>query len=103
MWNLVTLDGFFEGRKSWDIDWHDSVWGEELERFSVEQSKAIGMLLFGRVTYQGMASFWAKEKGERSEIMNSVPKGRCSRTMEKAAWNTPRRVKANAEQEVARP
>ena len=64
MWNLVTLDGFFEGRKSWDIDWHDSVWGEELERFSVEQSKSIGALLFGRVTYQGMASFWSKEKGE---------------------------------------
>ena len=64
MWNLVTLDGCFEGQKSWDIDWHASVWGEELERFSAEQAKSIGMLLFGRVTYQGMASFWPKEKGE---------------------------------------
>src|SRR2546421_5670911 len=27
MWNLVTLDGFFEGPKSWDIDWHDTIWG----------------------------------------------------------------------------
>ena len=73
MWNLVTLDGFFEGRKSWDIDWHDTVWGEELERFSAEQAKSIGMLLFGRVTYQGMASFWPKEKGEIADFMNRVP------------------------------
>jgi hypothetical protein len=27
MWNLVTLDGYFEGAKSWDLDWHESVWG----------------------------------------------------------------------------
>jgi hypothetical protein len=25
MWNLVTLDGFFEGPKSWEIDWHDAL------------------------------------------------------------------------------
>jgi hypothetical protein len=37
MWNLVTLDGFFEGPKSWDIDWHEHVWGEELEQLSLEQ------------------------------------------------------------------
>jgi len=23
MWNMVTLDGFFEGPRSWDLDWHD--------------------------------------------------------------------------------
>jgi hypothetical protein len=23
MWNMVTLDGFFEGPKSWEIDWHE--------------------------------------------------------------------------------
>ncbi len=102
MWNLVTLDGFFEGRKSWDIDWHNSVWGEELERFSIEQSKSIGTLLFGRVTYQGMASFWLKEKGEIADFMNSVPKIVFSRTMEKAEWNNSRLVKGNAEGEVAR-
>ena len=102
MWNLVTLDGFFEGRKSWDIDWHDTVWGEELERFSAEQAKSIGMLLFGRVTYQGMASFWPKEKGEIADFMNRVPKVVFSKTMEKAEWNNSRLVKGNAEDEVAK-
>jgi hypothetical protein len=29
-WNLMTLDGYFEGEKIWDLDFHQSVWGEEL-------------------------------------------------------------------------
>jgi len=27
VWNMVTLDGYFEGRKPWEIDWHEYVWG----------------------------------------------------------------------------
>ena len=23
IWNLVTLDGFFEGEKKWDLDFHN--------------------------------------------------------------------------------
>lgn len=100
MWNLVTLDGFFEGRKRWDIDWHDSVWGDELERFSIEQSKSIGMLLFGRVTYEGMAAYWSKEKGQIADFMNSVPKVVFSKTLNKADWNNTRLVTGDAEAEV---
>ena len=62
MWNMVTLDGFFEGTKPWEIDWH--VWGEELEELSKEQLNSASMLLFGRLTYSGMASYWANETGE---------------------------------------
>jgi len=47
MWNLVTLDGFFEGPKSWEIDWHDTVWGEELEQYAIQQSKSTGALCSG--------------------------------------------------------
>src|SRR5439155_870588 len=61
MWNMVTLDGFFEGPKSWDIDWHEYVWGDELEQLSIEQSKSVGMLL----------SFWA----EGIRCSNSVRRG----------------------------
>lgn len=25
MWNLITLDGYFEGAKKWDLDWHNDV------------------------------------------------------------------------------
>ncbi len=102
MWNLVTLDGFFEGAKSWELDFHEYVWGEELEKFSIEQSKSIGMLLFGRVTYEGMADYWSKEKGEIADFMNSVPKIVFSRTLDKADWNNTRLMKENAAEEVAK-
>jgi hypothetical protein len=25
MWNMVTLDGLFEGSKPWELDWHEYV------------------------------------------------------------------------------
>ena len=102
MWNLITLDGFFEGTKSWEIDWHEYVWDEELEKFGIEQSKSMGMLLFGRVTYEGMASYWTTAKGETADFMNSVPKIVFSRTLEKADWNNSRLMKENVAEEVVR-
>src|SRR5438552_17342444 len=102
MWNLVTLDGFFEGPKSWELDWHDSVWGDELEEYSSEQSKSTGMLLFGRVTYEGMASYWPSQKGEIADFMNTIPKIVFSKTMKKAEWNNTTLVKGNAVEEVAK-
>jgi dihydrofolate reductase len=104
MWELVTLDGFFEGPKSWDIDWHESVWGEELEQLSRDQLKEAEMLLFGRVTYEGMAGYWptATGEGDIADFMNAVPKVVFSRTLEKAEWNNTRLVKGDAEEEVAK-
>ena len=58
MWNLITLDGYFEGAKNWDLPWHEQLWGEELERFSLDQLQSADMLVFGRVTYEGMAEYW---------------------------------------------
>ena len=102
MWNLITLDGFFEGSKSWEIDWHEYAWGEELEQLSTEQLKSVGALLFGRVTYEGMAGYWTTQKGEIADFMNSLPKILFSRTLEKAEWNNTRLVKENAVEEVAK-
>ncbi len=102
MWNMVTLDGFFEGPKSWEIDWHDYVWGEELEQLSIEQSKSAGTLLFGRVTYQGMAAYWTSATGEIADFMNTIPKIVFSRTLDKAEWKNTKLVKENAAEEVAK-
>jgi dihydrofolate reductase len=98
----VTLDGFFEGPKSWDLDFHEYVWGEELERFSIEQLESADMLLFGRVTYQGMADYWHSAKGEIADFMNKIRKVVFSKTLDKAEWNNTVLVKENAEQEVAK-
>lgn len=96
MWNLISLEGFFEGAKSWELDWHDYVWGEELERLSIEQLHSADRLLFGRVTYEGMAAYWRTEKGEVADLMNSIPKVVVSRTLDKADWANTTLVKGNA-------
>ena len=103
MWNMVTLDGFFEGTKSWDLDWHNYVWGDDLEKFSLDQLKTAGMLLFGRITYQGMAAYWTTAQGEQGEVanlMNSLPKVAFSHTLERADWQNTTLVRENAEQAV---
>lgn len=87
MWNLVTLDGCFEGAKPWDLDFHALVWGKELEDFSIEQLKTAEMLVFGDRTYQGMAEYWAKEEGAVADYMNALPKIVCSTTRTAADWN----------------
>ncbi len=102
VWNLMTLDGFFEGPKSWDLDWHDYVWGPELERLSIEQLHSADLLLFGRVTYEGMAAYWATATGEVADLMNGIGKIVFSSTLERAAWSHTRLVKTRAEDEVAR-
>ena len=102
MWNLITLDGYFEGEKNWDLPWHEKVWGEELERFSLEQLESADALLFGRVTYEGMAAYWQKAQGNIADYMNSLPKVVCSRTLPTAAWNNTTLVKNDVATEVAR-
>ena len=102
MWNLVSLDGFFEGAKSWDLGWHDSVWGGELERLSIDQLNSADTLLFGRATNEGMASYWPSAKGEVADLMNQIRKVVFSRTLEKASWNNTRLVHGDAEEEVAK-
>jgi dihydrofolate reductase len=86
MWNLVTLDGYFEGKKSWELDWHEYVWGDELERLSLEQLRSADLLLFGRVTYEGMAAYWRAATGEVADLMNALPKVVFSRTLREADW-----------------
>lgn len=93
MWNIITLDGYFEGEKNWDLPWHERVWGPELEQFSIEQLRSADFLVFGRVTYQGMASYWRTAEGEVASHMNRLPKLACSRTLQTADWNNTTLVK----------
>ena len=100
MWNLQTLDGCFEGKAPWDLDFHDTAWGDELEQFSLEQAREVGTLLFGRVTYEGMASHWTNATGPIADFMNDVPKVVFSRTLDAATWKNTRLVRRDAADEV---
>ncbi len=90
MWNVVTLDGCFEGAEPWDLSFHELVWGPELEALSLTQLGEASTLVFGENTYKGMAEYWAHAEatdGAVTPSMNSIPKIVCSPTLEKADWN----------------
>jgi len=102
LFNMTTLDGFFEGSNQ-DISWHNA--DEEFNEFAIAQLNEVDTLLFGRVTYQGMASYWPtefaiKDDPEVAGLMNSLPKVVFSRTLDKAEWNNTKLVKDNAAGEV---
>jgi dihydrofolate reductase len=98
----MTLDGYFEGRNPWDLDFHEAVWGDELKTFSLEQGEEIGTLLFGRRTYEGMAGHWTTATGAVADMMNSVEKAVATRTLDKATWNNTRLLKGDAAEAVRR-
>jgi len=100
MWNIITLDGYFEGSKSWDLSFHEKIWGEELEELSIQQLHSADYLVFGRVTYEGMAAYWTHEEGEVADLMNNIPKLVFSKTLKSADWNNTTLVSENASDEI---
>jgi dihydrofolate reductase len=101
MWNIITLDGYFEGEKNWELPFLEIVWGSEMERFSLEQLSSTSYLVFGRITYVGMAAYWKTAEGEIADFMNNLPKIVCSRTLNSADWNNSILIKENVANEIA--
>jgi dihydrofolate reductase len=104
VFNLVTLDGYFAGPNG-DIDWHQV--DEEFFEFSNEQLATIGAVLFGRVTYEGMASYWPTPAAQESDPvtadqMNRIEKYVFSTTLDKADWHHTTLVKENIADAVAK-
>jgi len=102
VFNFVTLNGYFEGPKG-DTSWH--VHGAEESEYAVEMLKSGDTLLFGRVTYEFMASYWPTPDAIKNdpivaEGMNKADKIVFSRTLKKVEWNNTRLVKDNIEEEM---
>ncbi len=87
MWNVVTIDGYFQGVEPWDLEFHRSVYGDELEQFSIEQLDTAEAVIYGSVTYDGMAAYWKNETGPVAERVNSMKKYVCSTSHETADWD----------------
>jgi len=101
---LTSLDGYFEGPDH-EIDWHHT--DGDFQEFAIEQVNDAGMLLFGRVTYEMMASFWPTKQAIETDpivasLMNSLPKLVFSRSLAKADWHNTRLVKTGFVEEVSR-
>ena len=104
LFDMVTLDGFFAGPNE-EIDWHHV--DEEFNEFAIAQLNSAGGLLFGRVTYQGMASYWPTDTATANDPivadkMNTLPKIVFSRTLERTEWNNTRLVKGNIAEEISK-
>jgi len=101
--NQVTLDGYFAGVNG-DLSWAHKT-DAEWNSFVAENAKAGGLLLFGRITYELMASHWPTPNAIKNdpvvaEGMNNLPKVVFSRTLDKASWNNTKLVKGDMPAEI---
>ena len=99
---MITLNGFYKGKNE-DISWHKH--GDEESAFAAEGSKSGSVLLFGRVTYQMMESYWPtqmakQDSPEVAEGMNESEKIVFSKTLKRTNWNNSRIVRDNPVDEV---
>lgn len=98
---MVSLDGSFEGPNH-DLSWHQT--DSEFVSFALEQLAQVGTILFGRRTYEMMASFWptdqAKDDPETAQFMNTLPKVVFSSTLKEATWNATELVNTSAIEKV---
>ena len=104
LFNMMTLDGYFEGPGQ-DINWHNV--DEVFNDFAIEQLETAGALIFGRVTYELMASYWPSAAAletdpQVAERMNRVPKVVFSRTLARADWQNTRLVNGDPAAEITR-
>lgn len=102
VFNFVTLNGYFKGPKG-DISWHQH--GAEENEYAGEMLKSGNTLLFGRVTYEMMASYWPTPNAIKNDPivakgMNNADKIVFSRTLKKIEWNNTKLVKENIGEEV---
>ena len=95
---MVTLNGYFEGDKPWELEWHRT--DEEFNDFATEQLDAFDTLVFGRATYEGMAQYWPSDEAVRTDPqvatrMNEASKIVVSRTLARPepAWSNTTLVK----------
>ena len=103
VFNSVSVDGYFTDAKG-DMSWahqNDPEWTE----FTNQNASGDGILLFGRVTYEMMASFWPTPQASQlmpsvADRMNSAQKVVFSRTLNKVSWNNTRLFKADLVGEV---
>ena len=96
-YNFISLNGFFKGLNE-DISWHQH--REEEAKYSEESLAADNILLFGRKTYEMMASFWPTPMAAElfpkvAEGMNRAEKIVFSNTITDALWTGTQIVSGN--------
>ena len=98
VFNSVTVDGYFVDMKG-DMSWahkDDPEWNG----FVADNARGEAILVFGRVTYEMMASWWPTPQAAQSmpvvaDRMNRLQKVVFSRTLDRASWRNTKLVKGD--------
>ena len=106
VFNQVSLDGYFADENN-DMSWAHQKPDPEWDDFSASNASQGGELLFGRVTYQLMESFWPTPEARKlapqvAEGMNNLPKVVFSRTLSSVTWKNTTLVKSDLAGEVSK-
>jgi dihydrofolate reductase len=104
VFNSITLDGYFTDKKG-DMSWAHQNSDSEWDEFVEENASGAGVLVFGRVTFEMMKSFWPTPSALKqfpvvAERMNNLPKVVFSRTLDQADWKNTKLVKGDLAAEV---
>jgi dihydrofolate reductase len=87
--NLISLDGYLAAPDG-DLSWFAV--GPDFFAYVNRMMPTLGMLLFGRVTYEMMAGYWPNPENTKgndplvTDAMNELPKLVASHTLKRAAW-----------------
>jgi len=100
---VVTVDGFYEGPDG-EFDWPNV--DDEFNQYSVANLNDTGLIVFGRVTYEGMAGYWttaAAMDGDpiTTPLMNEIPKAVVSSTLREATWNNSTLINGDVVTEIS--
>lgn len=90
----ITLDGFIEGPNR-ELDW--VIADDDLHDFYTTLLRNAGIILYGRITYELMASYWPTACNDPhatdgmlnfANALNPLPKVVFSKTLQDVGWNT---------------
>lgn len=105
VFNSISIDGYFTDCNN-DMSWaHAGGDDPEFAAFTSGNASGEGALVFGRVTYEQMASFWpspqaAQMMPEVAAGMNRMRKIVFSRSLERVEWNNTQLIKDDPVQAV---
>lgn len=99
---FISLNGYYKGKNE-DISWHRH--GMEESKYSAKSLKTESILVFGRVTFEMMESFWQTDLAYEMDPatakgMNESEKIVFSKTIKKSNWNNTKVVNKDLISEV---
>lgn len=103
VFNFISLDGYYKDLNG-GINWHQH--GQEEGEFSAQNLGHGSILLFGRVTYEMMASWWPTQHAiemmpEVANGMNQAEKIVCTNTLQSTDWQNTRIIRGDILTQIA--